>query len=141
VTDIQFADPTFAPSTFDAEVLDNNGAPKTVLDAGTDFIIRTRMDLSDDARLVLGGKFQVAAYVESIGPGPEQQVGPTVTHVNNGTTPVVLDILVGGGTLPNNPPPGQSGAYKVVTLLTHLDNAGNVDDVAAVAEGPVVRIG
>ncbi len=57
----------------------------------------------------------------------------------NGGTTYSTDIVVAAGTLPNNLPAGQSGTYKLVTLLTHV-NFGAVSDVAAVAEGPILRI-
>lgn len=142
MADIQFPiNLPFGPSTFTAEVLDNNGDPRNVIDAGLDWTIRTRTDLSNDAKNLLGGRFEYAAYVESIGPGPEQQVGALQVRVNNGTTPINVDIVVPGGQLPNNTPPGPvSGAYKVVVLLTHRDNGGVVTDVAAIVDGPVLRI-
>ena len=141
MADIQFPNVFFAPGTFEARVLDNNGDPRNVLDAGLAFTIRTRTVLSNNAATFLGGTFEYAAYVESIGPGPEQQVGNLETRVNNGTTPIDVDIVVSPGTLPNNVPPGPiSGAYKLVVLLTHRDNAGAVTDVAAIVDGPVLRI-
>jgi hypothetical protein len=136
---IQFPNLLLNPGTFNADVLDNNGAPSSVLDAGLPFTIRCSWDISPLAALLLGGEFQVATYVEAIGQGPEQQVGPTVTRALNGGTSFAADILVPANTLPNNVPPGQSGAYKVVTLLTHR-NFGQISDVSAVVEGPVLRI-
>ena len=87
----------------------------------------------------MGGQWDVAAYVEAIGPGPEQQVGPTAVIPLNGSTTYSTVITVPANTLPNNLGPGQSGAYKVVVLLTHR-NFGAVSDVSAVVELPVVRI-
>jgi hypothetical protein len=138
MADIQFPNVLFGPGTFTATVLDNNGNPSSVLDAGVQFTIHAEWSIDPVAALHLGGDWQVAAYVESIGPGPEQQVGPTQTVPLNGGTNYSTDIVV-PPTLPNNLGPGQSGAYKLVTLLTH-SNFGNVSDVAAVAEGPVLRI-
>jgi hypothetical protein len=136
---IQFPNVLLNTGTFTANVLDNNGAPSTVLDAGQQFTIRCSWQISQLAALLMGGEFQVAAYVESIGQGPEQQVGPTVIRALNGGTNFSADIVVPANTLPNNVPAGQSGAYKLVTLLTHR-NFGRVSDVSAVVEEPVVRI-
>jgi hypothetical protein len=140
MADIQFPNVLFGPGTFDAVVLDNNGAPSTVLDAGSPFTIRTNWTIDPLAALLLGGEWQVTAYVESIGPGPEQQVGPTVTVALNGGTTYNADLVVPANTLPNPPVPPDSGTYKLVTLLTH-SNFGAVSDVAAVVEGPILRIG
>jgi hypothetical protein len=140
MTDIQFPNVLLTPpGTFDAQLLDNNGAPSTVLEAGEKITIKTNWEISSLAALLMGGDFEVAAYVESIGPGPEQQVGPTVTVPLNGGTTYAADIEVPKDTLPNNLAPGQSGAYKVVVLLTHR-NFGKISDVSAVVEFPVVRI-
>jgi hypothetical protein len=136
---IQFPNVLLNPGTFTADVVDNDGAPSTVLDAGQQFTIQCQWNISPLAALLMGGEFQVAAYVESIGPGREQQVGPTVTRALNGSTVFSGNIVVPANTLPNNLPPGQSGAYKLVTLLTHR-NFGRISDVSAVVEGPVLRI-
>jgi hypothetical protein len=136
---IQFPNLLFNPGTFDATVQDNNGAPATVLEADQPFTIHCEWTISPLAALLMGGEFNVAAYVEAIGPGAEQQVGPTVVRPLNGGQTFSADIVVPPNTLPNNLGPGQSGAYKVVTLLTHR-NFGAVSDVSAVVEGPVLRI-
>ncbi len=136
---IQFPDLLLAPGSFDAVVNDNNGNPSTVLDAGLDFTIRADWTISSLAALLMGGQWEVAAYVESIGPGREQQVGATEVRPLNGSTTYDAVITVPATTLPNNLGPGESGAYKVVVLLTHR-NFGAVSDVSAIVELPVVRI-
>jgi hypothetical protein len=139
MADIQFPNVLFGPGTFDVTVVDNNGQPASVLDAGLPFTIHAEWSIDALAALLLGGDWQVAAYVEAIGPGAEQQVGPTQTVPLNGGTNFSTDVVVAAGTLPDNLGPGQSGAYKLVTLLTHR-NFATVSDVAAVAEGPILRI-
>ena len=137
---IQFPNLLLSPGDFDAVLNDNNGAPSTVLDAGQNFTVSARWTISPLAALLMGGRWEVAAYVEAIGPGPEQQIGATSVVPLNGSTTYSTDITVTAGTLPNNLPAGQSGAYKVVVLLTHRGVNGAVSDVAAVVELPVVRI-
>jgi hypothetical protein len=137
---MQFPNVLLGPGTFDATILDNNGAPSSVLEASAPFTIQCTWSISALAALLLGGQWQLAAYVESIGPGPEQEVGAAVTVPLTGVTNYNADIVVPANTLPDNPGPGQSGSYKVVMLLTHR-NFGLVTDVAGVVEGPVVRIG
>jgi hypothetical protein len=139
MADIQFPNLLLSPGGFTAVLNDNNGAPATVLDAGLPFTVNADWTISPLAALLMGGNWDVAAYVEAIGPGPEQQVGPTVTVPLNGSTTYSAVITVPANTLPDNLPPGQSGAYKVVVLLTHR-NFGAVSDVAAVVELQVVRI-
>ncbi len=139
MADIQFPNVLLGPGTFSAAVIDNNGAPSAVLEAAAPFTIQASWSVTALAALLLGGEWQLAAYVESMGPGPEQQVGATVNVALTGATNYNANITVPAGTLPDNPGPGQSGTYKLVTLLTHR-NFGNVTDVAAVVEGPIVRI-
>jgi hypothetical protein len=139
MADIQFPNVLLGPGTFDAQILDNNGAPATVLEASQQFTVHCDWSISALAALLLGGEWQVAAYVESIGPGPEQEIGEVDLPLT-GATNYSADILVAANTLPDNPAPPASGAYKVVVLLTHR-NFGLVSDVSGVVDGPVVRIG
>jgi hypothetical protein len=140
MADIQYPNAFFRPGTFTAEVLDNNEEPRNVIDAGAPFTIRMVTTLSPAAALFLGGTLEYAAYVEAIGPGDEKQVGPTETFVLNGTAVINKDIVVPVGDLPDNVGPGQSGAYKLVVLLTHRSTGGAVTDVAAVVDAGVLRI-
>ena len=137
---IQFPNTLFGPGTFDIVVNDNNGVPASVLDAGLDFTVDATWVIDPLAALLLGGQWEVAAYVESIGPGPEQQVGATQVVALNGGTNFSTQIVVPANTLPNNPAPPNSGVYKLIVVLTHRNN-GVISDVAAVAEGPFLRIG
>ena len=139
MADIQFPNVTFPASTFTAELIDNNGAPSTVLDAGLDFAVKADWTISALAALLMGGQWEVAAYAESIGPGVEKQIGDTVVKPLDGSTNYKAEIKVPANTLPDNLGPGESGTYKIVVLLTHR-NFGKVSDVAAVVEFPVVRI-
>lgn len=139
-TQIQFPAELLNPGEFTATVQDNNGAPATVLEAGQIINISVSWTISPLAALLLGGQWEVSAYVESMGPGPEQQVGPTRILPLNGNTAFADTITVPANTLPNNPVPPNSGIYKVVTVLLHR-NFGTVSNVAAVEETAAVRIG
>ena len=140
MVEIQFPNVLLAPpSTFTAVLNDNNGNPSSVLDAGTDITVDANWEISQLAALLLGGEWEVAAYAESIGPGPEAKLGAVTVPLNGGTT-YSATITVPAITLPNPPAAGESGAYKVVVLLTHR-NFGQVSDVSAIVEFPVVRIG
>lgn len=127
--------------TFDVELVDNNGEPSTVLEAGKEFSIRTKWSVDPDGAGMLGGQWEVSAYAESIGHGPEKQIGDTViVPVDGRETAYFATVTVEANTLPDDPQPPMSGIYKLVTVLMHR-NFGKITDVAAVAEGPVVRIG
>lgn len=137
---IQFPNQLFAPGQFNIVVNDNNGAPSSVLEAAKDFTINASWSIDPAAALLLGGQWEVAAYVESVGQGPEQQVGPTEIVPLNGTASYSRTVTVPAGTLPDNPQPPLSGVYKLIVVLIHRNFAA-VSDVAAVAEGPFLRIG
>lgn len=140
MADIQFPNTLLGPGQLLATVNDNNGNPTTVLDAGQQFTIDAIWSIDPVSALLMGGRWEIAAYVESIGPGPEQQVGGTVLVPLNGGQAYAATVTVPPNTLPNNPAPPNSGVYKLVTVLTHR-NFGQVSDVAAVVEGPILRIG
>lgn len=140
MADIQFPNVFFGPGTFTATVNDNNGNPSNVLEAGQPFTIAASWNIGALAALLLGGQWEVAAYAESIGPGPELELGTTGPIPLNGGQAYAATVTVNANTVPNNPAPPNSGVYKIVTVLTHR-NFGVVSNVAAVVEGPVVRIG
>ena len=103
MADMQFPNVLLGPGTFNATLIDNNGSPSTVLEAAAPFTIQCAWTISPLAAQLLGGQWQVAAYVESMGPGPEQEVGPTVTIALNGGTNYSANIVVPANTLPDDP--------------------------------------
>lgn len=135
---IQF--PAVGQGTFSARVLDNNGSSSRVLEASKQIRIEAVWTIDAESARVLGGQWEVAAYVESIGPGPEQKIGPTQVVPVDGRTTYGAVILVPANTLPDNPGPPHSGVYKVVTVL-ELRNFNKVTDIAAIDEAPLLRIG
>jgi hypothetical protein len=136
--DIQF--PGLGDGRFTAKVLDNNASSSTVLEASQQIRIETVWNIDAESARVLGGEWLVAAYAESMGPGPERQIGPTQVVPLNGGTNYGTVILVPPNTLPDNPGPPNSGVYKIVTVLL-LRNFGKITDVAAFDESPLLRIG
>jgi hypothetical protein len=107
MADIQF------PSPLNVTVKDNNGAPSSVLEADTDFTIHAKWSIDRYSAAALSGRWELAAYVESIGQGPEKQIGLTaVVPLNGGTN------------------------YKLVTVLLLRGPFGKVSDVAGFVEGP-----
>jgi hypothetical protein len=102
--------------------------PASILVAGIDSTVHITWNVPVPHNLILGGEFLLRAYVESIGPGPEMQLGTDVI------VPVVplqenyeADILIPGGTLlgegelyPSTPGGVPvSGLYKIVAVLQH----------------------
>jgi hypothetical protein len=140
MTAMQFPNALLGPGDVAATVLDNNGAPSNVVEAGQQFVIHAEWTISRLAALLLGGDWQLATYVESIGPGPEAQVGSTVVVPLNGGTRYSADVIVPANSLPDDPAPPISGVYKLATVLTHR-NFGVSTDVVGIVEGPMLRIG
>lgn len=125
-------------STMSMEVVDNTLAPVRVLDAAQPFTIRVTFSVPPPLDQLLGGSFQLRAFAESIGPGPEMQIGvpppvppnPVVLLVNGGLGVYTVAIPVSAGQLLGEgapfPGPGGvpvSGVYKLVVVLQHLNPA------------------
>lgn len=131
--------PSPQSGSFTAAIVDNNGNPSTVLDANQDFKITCNWDLNTSLSLMLEGTFELSTYAEAIGAGVEKRIGFL-------SVPIVLgqkvygpaDVVVAAGTLPDQTALAvdESGTYKLITVLTHRNNAGVVSDVVAVDEAP-----
>jgi len=129
-------DPRHMTGVIGLQVLDPDQNPNRVLQTNLDWFIRVDWNISGLIAGGLGGEWEVRAFAESIGPGFEGQVGPTVivplsaapaTNSRSYTT----TIRVPAGTPP-------AGAYKL-TVLVNYRNGGLPQQMAAFAEGPVVQ--
>lgn len=101
--------------------------PPNILVASLPCVVKVSFDVASHG-MTLGGRFQVRAYAESIGPGVEKLLGETVVNVNPGqVTPYAADIHVPGGTLLGEGQPDPvtgtpvSGVYKIVVVMQHLN--------------------
>jgi hypothetical protein len=142
MADIQFPNVLLTGGPATMIVKDNNGSPANVLEAGLTFTIDVSWQIDALAALLLGGAWEVTAYVEGIGSAAfEGQVGASVTVPLNGGQTYAATISVPAGTLPDNPQPPDSGVYKLVVVLLHR-NFGVTSNVAAVIEAPdLLKIG
>jgi hypothetical protein len=126
-------------------VLDPGGAPNTIIQRQDAFTIRTTFAVNQPGASLLGGQWQMRAYVESIGPGQEVQVGTAALAVSAGVPAVgparleyTLNVIVPGNLLQaedNN----DSGVYKIVVVITH-QNFGGPTVLAGFSEGPVIQV-
>ena len=117
-------------STMTVQVADNWPAlpagPATILVAGIASNVHIEWTVPVPHNLTLGGSFQLRAYVESIGPGQEMQLGADViVPVVPLQTDYAADIAIPGGTLLGE---GElfggvpvSCLYKIVAVLQHLN--------------------
>jgi hypothetical protein len=117
-------------------VTDNDGNPNRVIDEGVGFDVRVDWTLSGTLAGMIAGTWTVRLFVESMGPGPEAQLGSV-------TVPLGLDphysatIHAGPGSLPAGPP--ASGVYKVVVVITH-EAYGVKTEIAGFGEGPLIDV-
>ena len=120
--------------------LDNTAAPSTVLDANEPFDVRVEWQVPAPINTLIGGSFRLRVFAESIGPGQEEQIGPTI---NVAAVPNQLDYLqdiaIPGDTLQGEGvAPLSSGVYKIVAVLQHLN--GGENEVSGFAESPLVQL-
>ena len=131
----------------DVSVLDPGGAPQTIIDNDDTFTIRVRWSVEEPGAAVLGGRWLVRAYAESIGPGQEQQLGQ-VRRINVANfTPVgppaargyEANVDVPAGSL-DAESASSSGVYKLAVIVTHENPNGSPTDLAGFTEGPVIQM-
>jgi hypothetical protein len=132
----------------DVRVLDPGGAPETIIDTDDTFTVQVRWSVEEPGAAVLGGRWLVRAYAESIGPGQEQQLGQT-RFVNVGNvTPIAgppaargyeANVAVPAGTLAAESATS-SGVYKLAVIVTHENPNGSATELAGFSEGPVIQM-
>jgi len=123
------------------EVLDFVGvAPSSVIDIDDPFKVKVKWEVPAGVAPILGGDFRIRVFAESMGPGPEKQLGTeTIVPVVPGQEKNEIDIdildhqLEGEGTLPSGE--NCSGVYKLVTALQHRNPAATEVGGYAEADG------
>jgi len=130
----------WAPLGFESdmsmEVRDNTLGETYVLDSSVPFNVSVRFEIPPPVIPTLGGSFRIRVYAESVGPGPEQQIGPTALVPVTGAASYTHVLAIPANTLPGE---GQasggvivSGVYKLVAVLQHLNPGAN--EVSGYAE-------
>lgn len=128
-------------SSMTNEVIDLGQVPHNVLDANEPFQVQVKWSVPAPLAPYLGGSFRLRAFAESIGPGPEQQIGATVVvAVVPGQVGYEATINVPGDTLPGEGAgaPAVSGVYKIVSVLQHLN--GGATEGSGFAEGKRIQL-
>jgi hypothetical protein len=131
----------------DVTVLDPGGAPETIIDTDDTFTIQVRWSVEEPGAAVLGGRWLVRAYAESIGPGQEQQLGQTRRVNVANFTPIATppargyeaNVDVPAGTL-DAESAASSGVYKLAVIVTHENPNGSPTELAGFSEGPIVQM-
>ena len=125
--------------TMTAHVHDPAGIqpPSTIIQTDDPWNIVVEWSIDDAIAPFLGGDWHVRVFVESIGPGFEGQVGPTVdvplaSHPPGPPRNYSATVNVAAGFL-------AAGSYKIVALLNY-DMLAVPLEMAAFHEGPIVQI-
>ncbi len=137
--------PVHLTGTISTTVLDPDQNPNTVFERTSPWQIRVDWSMHGSIVAAIGGEWTLSAFLESMGPGPEGQVGvPQAPH------PVPITSVPLAGAFPNQSRtyshlidvpagvPAADGVYKLVVLVQH-SNAGIRDRMAGFAEGPYVE--
>jgi hypothetical protein len=141
----------FMPSNFDlfrikdtsiidasvtGEVIDTDGDPSLVLDVNFPFTFQLDWTLKGSLPPLINGFFHVDAYAESMGPGPEIQLGSYDGPVSIPSTPYVLRTSI---SVPASTITSLRGAYKLTAVLTHRNAMNIPTQMAGFYEGPMVQ--
>ena len=131
----------------DVTVVDPGGAPETIIDTDDTFEIQVRWSVEEPGAAVLGGRWLVRAYAESIGPGQETQLGQT-RRVNVGNFQPIFspaargyeaNVAVPAGTL-DAETATSSGVYKLAVIVTHENPNGSPTELAGFSDGPIIQM-
>jgi hypothetical protein len=151
-------DPDFGPGLFhgeftDIKIIDPQPTPlnrrNLVIDPTKPFQIE--MDWKLEGFFVkpwlaaLGGNWSIQVFAESVGPGPDVQIGSVSVPVGAITNPrsYKATITVPANTLPEGNPgqPDPSGVYNLVCTCFLNSSLGDPGyDIAGFAEGPTIRV-
>ena len=132
----------------DVRVLDPGLAPETIIDTGDTFTIEVKWSVEEPGAAVLGGRWLVRAYAESIGPGQEEQLGQTrrVNVANFVPIPgnpasrgYEANVDVPAGTL-DAENATSSGVYKLAVIVTHENPNGSPTELAGFSDGPIIQM-
>jgi len=120
-------------------IRDKDGNPNRVLDSDFSFDIYVEWTVSPASTAqVLDGTWRVLAYAESMGPGPEVNLGSTDVPAN-GVLAYGGTITVPAGTLPADTPPN-SGVYKLVVVIQYRNDLGTLTELAGFSDGPLFML-
>lgn len=127
---------SFLNGSLTATIIDPDGSPNLVLERTRSFSIKVDWTIQGIIAPGLGGDWQLRAFVESIGPGPEMAIG-TANLPLSSVPPAPTRNYTTTMNVPANSVP-QDGTYKLTMVLTHT-NMGIPDHMAGFVEGPVIQ--
>jgi hypothetical protein len=114
-------------SQANVQVLDPDQLPSAVIDDNATFRVRVTWSVPDPLDDYLGGQFRLRAFAESMGPGPEVQLGsdnvvPVVQFQQNYQHDIIVSpgTLLGEGQVDSTGRP-VSGTYRIMAVIQHLN--------------------
>lgn len=124
--------------TITHHILDPAGIdpPSTIIQTDDAWDVEVDWGINGVPAFFLGGEWHVRVFAESVGPGPEQELGHD--HVPVAAAPPALNraynmtIHVPAGTLPE-------GTYKLVTVINYT-NGGIPGEMAGFDDQTVVQV-
>jgi hypothetical protein len=118
-----------------------------VLDANLPFFVKVDFTVPAVLAQYLDGTFRIRAFAESIGNGPERQIGSDlIVPAASGQTNYPGNLInVPGNTLPGegaSDADGRpvSGVYRIVTVLQYVNQFGVATEGSGFAEGPTIQL-
>lgn len=115
------------------QVTDPHGTPAaTIISMTDDWHLQVNWQVHGLFVPSICGTWQVRAYLESIGPGPELLVASRDISMNGQND--YSHVFLIGPNVPNRP-----GPYKLVTVLTSLNALGRPAPFAGYDEGPILQ--
>ena len=116
-----------------AQVTDPHGTPApTIISLTDDWHLQVSWQVHGAFVASIGGKWQIRAYLESVGPGPEVLVASRDVAMTGATN--YNEIFFIGPNVPT-----QAGPYQLVTVLTSLNLLGTPAPFAAYEMGPILQ--
>jgi len=130
VTDIQTGPPV--TGQFEAVIVDTGAAPINVVRRNEAWRIDCRWFIQGGMASSLGGRWELSAALEALGPGAEVVTNPQVTPLDGRTgpgSPYTDQVNFPANTI--NLGGAQKVPFHVVVLLNYDDQAGNPGPMAA----------
>jgi hypothetical protein len=116
-----------------AQVTDPHGTPApTIISLTDDWHLQVNWQVHGLFVPSICGTWQIRAYLESIGPGPELLVANRDVAMTGANTYSQLFFI--GPNIPSDP-----GPYKLVTVITSLNALGTPAPFAGYDEGQVLQ--
>jgi hypothetical protein len=122
--------------------LDPDATPNKVLELGNPWTGRVSWFIDGLGIAALAGEWEARLFIESMGPGVEQEIAPPITK------DLVADLLPSSTAthheyradfpVPANTPPDE-GVYRITGLITYTNPFGNRMAMAGFSEGEMIQ--